>query len=304
MHIPVLLQEVIKLIDPQPNEDFIDATVGEGGYALCLLQHNGPEGKVLGIDWDEDSLKMVEERLKAFQSRVILKHGNFKNIDAIVQETKFNSADGIVFDLGLGTFQIKQSGRGFSFLRDEPLRMTFSKENNLTAEEVINKESLEKLIEIFQKYGEEKNAYKIAKAIVEERRKRKIARTSDLVEIISKINRRRGRIHPATKVFQALRIYVNDELNNLAIALEKSLKILNSKGRIAVVSYHSLEDKIVKNFFREKGREGILKIITKKPIIPTKVEILNNYRSRSAKLRVAQKINNFYDSNKPKTQSI
>lgn len=290
MHIPVLLQEVIKFTNPQPNENFIDATVGEGGYSMCLLQHTGPRGKILGIDLDEDSLKIAQERLKAFKDRVILKQGNFRDIDKIVQEAKFNSIDGIVFDLGLGSFQIEESGRGFSFLRDEPLKMTFSKDNVLTAEDVVNKESLENLIKIFREYGEEKNAYKIAKLIVEERQKREIKKTSELVEIILRINKRRGRIHPATKIFQALRIYVNDELNNLVIALDKSLKLLNPNGRIAVVSYHSLEDKIVKNFFKEKVREGILKIITKKPITPTRVEILNNYRSRSAKLRVAQKI--------------
>lgn len=293
MHIPVLLKEVIEFVKPQPNENFIDATVGEGGYTICLLQHTAPNGKVLGIDLDSESLKIAEQRLKVFGNRVILKQGNFRDVDEIVKETNFSSVDGIVFDLGLGTFQIEESGRGFSFLRDEPLKMTFNPENALTAEKVINEESLESLRKIFREYGEEKNSFSIAKAIVEERKKKRITKTKELVDIILKALHKenfKGRRHPATKVFQAIRIFVNDELNNLSIALEKSLKILNPTGRIAVVSYHSLEDRIVKNFFKENSKKGLLKIITKKPITPTKVEILNNYRSRSAKLRVAQKI--------------
>jgi 16S rRNA (cytosine1402-N4)-methyltransferase len=293
MHIPVLLKEVIDFVKPQPNENFIDATVGEGGYTICLLQHTSPNGKVLGIDLDSESLKIAERKLKGFGERVILRQGNFRDIDEIVKETNFSSIDGIVFDLGLGTFQIEESGRGFSFLGDEPLKMTFNPESALTAEDVINGESLESLTKIFKEYGEERNALKIAKVIVEQRRKKRITRTKELVEIILKALHKenfKGRRHPATKVFQAIRIFVNDELNNLSIALEKSLKILNPSGRIAVVSYHSLEDRIVKNFFRENSKRGLLKIITKKPIKPTKVEILNNYRSRSAKLRVAQKI--------------
>jgi len=293
MHIPVLLKEVINFVKPQPNENFIDATEGEGGYTICLLQHTAPNGKVLGIDLDSESLKIAEEKLKAFGDRVILKQGNFRDVDEIVKEMNFISVDGIVFDLGLGTFQIEESGRGFSFLRDEPLKMIFNPESALTAEDVINGESLESLTKIFKEYGEERNAFKIAKVIIEQRRKKRITRTKELVEIILKALHKenfKGRRHPATKIFQAIRIFVNDELNNLAIALEKSLNLLNPSGRIAVVSYHSLEDRIVKNFFRDNNKKDLLKIITKKPITPTKVEILNNYRSRSAKLRVAQKI--------------
>ena len=291
MHIPVLLQEVIKFLNPQSNENFIDMTVGEGGYAMAILQYTAPLGKILGIDLDEESLKVAKENLAAFENRAILKQGNYKDIDKIVKEVDILPVSGIVFDLGLGTFQIEDSSRGFSFLRDEPLKMTFDLGSEMSAEKVINESSLELLTKIFQEYGEEKNAYKIAQAIVEERKNKKITRTSELVEIIEKIvDGRRNRLHPATKIFQALRIYVNDELNNLKEGLEKSVKILDKDGRIAVVSYHSLEDRLVKKFYKEKEKEGVLKIITKKPITPTKVEILNNRRSRSAKLRVAQKI--------------
>jgi 16S rRNA (cytosine1402-N4)-methyltransferase len=291
MHIPVLLQEVIKFLNPQSNENFIDMTVGEGGYAMAILQYTAPLGKILGIDLDEESLKVAKENLLAFENRAILKQGNYKDVDKIVKEVDILPVNGIVFDLGLGTFQIEDSSRGFSFLRDEPLKMTFDLGSEMSAEKVINESSLELLTKIFQEYGEEKNAYKIAQAIVEERKNKKITRTSELVEIIEKIvDGRRNRLHPATKIFQALRIYVNDELNNLKEGLEKSVKILDKDGRIAVVSYHSLEDRLVKKFYKEKEKEGVLKIITKKPITPTKVEILNNRRSRSAKLRVAQKI--------------
>jgi len=291
MHIPVLLQEVIKFLNPQSNENFIDMTVGEGRYAMAILQYTAPLGKILGIDLDEESLKVAKENLVAFENRVILKQGNYKDIDKIAKEVDILPINGIVFDLGLGTFQIEDSSRGFSFLRDEPLKMTFDLGSEMSAEKVINESNLELLTKIFQEYGEEKNAYKIAQAIVEERKNKKITRTSELVEIIEKtVDGRRNRLHPATKIFQALRIYVNDELNNLKEGLEKSVKILDKDGRIAVVSYHSLEDRLVKKFYKEKEKEGVLKIITKKPITPTKVEILNNRRSRSAKLRVAQKI--------------
>ena len=291
MHIPVLLQEVIKFLNPQSNENFIDMTVGEGRYAMAILQYTAPLGKILGIDLDEESLKVAKENLAAFENRAILKQGNYKDIDKIVKEVDILPVSGIVFDLGLGTFQIEDSSRGFSFLRDEPLKMTFDLGSEMSAEKVINESSLELLTKIFQEYGEEKNAYKIAQAIVEKRKNKKITRTSELVEIIEKtVDGRRNRLHPATKIFQALRIYVNDELNNLKEGLEKSVKILDKDGRIAVVSYHSLEDRLVKKFYKEKEKEGVLKIITKKPITPTKVEILNNRRSRSAKLRVAQKI--------------
>ncbi|HOM33363.1 MAG TPA: 16S rRNA (cytosine(1402)-N(4))-methyltransferase RsmH [Candidatus Paceibacterota bacterium] len=291
MHIPVLLQEVIKFLNPQSNENFIDMTVGEGRYAMAILQYTAPLGKILGIDLDEESLKVAKENLGAFENRAILKQGNYKDIDKIVKEVDILPVSGIVFDLGLGIFQIEDSSRGFSFLRDEPLKMTFDLGSEMSAEKVINESNLELLTKIFQEYGEEKNAYKIAQAIVEERKNKKITRTSELVEIIEKtVDGRRNRLHPATKIFQALRIYVNDELNNLKEGLEKSVKILDKDGRIAVVSYHSLEDRLVKKFYKEKEKEGVLKIITKKPITPTKVEILNNRRSRSAKLRVAQKI--------------
>lgn len=291
MHIPVLLQEVIKFLNPQSNENFIDMTVGEGKYAMAIFQYTAPLGKILGIDLDEGSLKVAKENLLAFENRAILKQGNYKDIDKIAKEVDILPVSGIVFDLGLGTFQIEDSSRGFSFLRDEPLKMTFDLGSEMSAEKVINESSLELLTKIFQEYGEEKNAYKIARAIVEERKNKKITRTSELVEIIEKtVDGRRNRLHPATKIFQALRIYVNDELNNLKEGLEKSVKILDKDGRIAVVSYHSLEDRLVKKFYKEKEKEGVLKIITKKPITPTKVEVLNNRRSRSAKLRIAQKI--------------
>ena len=291
MHVPVLLNQVIKIFNPQSNENFIDATVGEAGHTLCLLQKTDPSGKVLGIDLDAETLKAAEGKLRAYNNRVVLVKNNFKNLESIVDQYKFKEINGILFDIGMSSRELEESGRGFSFQKDEPLLMNFGEDALLTAEQIVNNWPVDDLKRIFEEYGEERFSQQIAEKIVSGRQTKPIKTTFDLVEIIKSAVPKKyqsGRLHPATRVFQALRIAVNDELNNLRSGLEAALKILESGGKIIVISFHSLEDRIVKNFFRD--HKAILNIITKKPAIPAKVEILNNPRARSAKLRAAQKL--------------
>lgn len=291
MHIPVLLNEVIKLLDPKENENYIDATLGEGGHTLALLQKTSPAGKVLGIDLDPETLEIAHRKLQAFGDRLVLVNDSFKNLEEVVENQKFKEISGIVFDFGMSSRDIDESGRGFSFLKDEPLLMNFGSDAMLTAENIVNgwpEGELEKIISL---YGEEKFARQIARGIIARRLVKPIKTTFDLVEVIEKATPNfyhHGKIHPATRTFQALRIAVNDELNSIQKGLEASLKVLSSGAKIAAISFHSLEDRIVKNFFRDNKKT--LKILTKKPVVPAQVEILNNSRARSAKLRVAQKI--------------
>ncbi|MDP2856235.1 MAG: 16S rRNA (cytosine(1402)-N(4))-methyltransferase RsmH [bacterium] len=291
MHVPVLLNEVIKIFNPQSNENFIDATLGEAGHTLCLLQKTDPSGRVLGIDLDAETLKVAEGKLRVYSNRTILVKNNFKNLESIVDEYRFKEVNGILFDLGMSSRELEESGRGFSFQKDEPLLMNFGGDALLTAEQIVNNWPVNDLKRIFEEYGEECFSQKIAEKIVASRQAKPIKTTFDLVEIIKSAVPKKyqyGHLHPATRVFQALRIAVNDELNNLRSGLEAALKILESGGKIIVISFHSLEDRIVKNFFRDN--KASLNIITKKPVIPAKVEILNNPRARSAKLRSAQKL--------------
>ncbi len=296
MHKPVLLNEVIKYLNPKPGENFIDCTVGAGGHGLAILEKNNP-GKLLAIDLDPDSLQLLNSNLKSQISnlgqRIILVNGNFKNLEKIVREQNFVRVNGILFDLGLSSWQIEESGKGFSFKKDEPLKMSFS-DQALTAESIINDWSEEKLVEIFKNYGEEKYSWRIAKKIIEERKKRQIKTTLQLRDLVEKASPlswgRRGKIDRVlARIFQALRIAVNDELKSLEEGIKQALDILEPSGRLVIISFHSLEDRIVKNFFREHKKNGILKILTKKPIIASEIEIKSNPRSRSAKLRAAIK---------------
>jgi len=291
MHISVLLNEVIKLLDPKENENFIDATLGEGGHTLALLQKTSPAGKVLGIDLDPETLEIAHRKLHAFGERLVLANNNFKNLEEIIADNKFKEISGIVFDLGMSSRDIDEAGRGFSFLKDEPLLMNFGSDTMLTAEHIVNGWPESELEKIIRLYGEEKFSRQIARAIIARRIVKPIKTTFDLVEVIENSTPNfyhHGRIHPATRTFQALRIAVNDELGSIQKGLEASLKILSSGAKIAVISFHSLEDRIVKNFFRDN--KNTLKILTKKPVVPAQVEVLNNPRARSGKLRVAQKI--------------
>jgi len=292
LHIPVLKDEVIRLLDPKPNENFIDCTIGEGGHSLAILERTRPNGKVLGIDADPNCLEALKARIKGteYEGRLILVHGNFANLREIVEKHNFKPISGVLFDLGLSSWHLEASGRGFSFLRNEPLDMRYDTSNPLTAEIIVNNWSLKDIEHILRVYGEERFARRIAKEIV---KSRPIKTTIELVMAIERATPKwyhRRRIHPATKTFQALRIAVNHELENLERGLAQAIEVLESGGRIAVIAFHSLEDRTVKHFLRDKFKQGVIKILTKKPIRPSEKEIAENPRSRSARLRAAVKL--------------
>jgi len=285
-HIPVLVKEVLQYLDPKPNENFIDCTVGEGGHTAAILEKNKPNGKVLGIDLDPQADLM---------SRLILINDSYINLQEIVEKINFKPINGILLDLGMSSVQLEKSGRGFTFLKDEPLDMRYAPEiTNLTAEKIINEWPEEEIKRILEEYGEEKFSRQIARKIIEERNPpaggKKIKSTFQLVEVIKKAKFQYGRIHCATKTFQALRIAVNDELGNLKRVLPQAISVLSSGGRLVVISFHSLEDRIVKNFFKEQSEQGIVKILLKKPITASEEERGSNPRSRSAKLRAIIKL--------------
>lgn len=295
MHLPVLKKELLEILDPKPNENFIDCTFGEGGHSLSILEKNFPSGKVLGIEIDPFLYQKGKKLEEKFKGRLILVNDSFGNIKEIVKRTNFPLVKGIIFDLGVCTFHFEESKRGFTFLRDEPLFMRY--DNNpqgVTARDIVNNFSKKELEKILREYAQEKWAEKIAKAIVEARKKKKIERTLELVEIIKRAipSRHKGKIHFATKTFLALRIAVNEEIENLKKGLEGAFQILTEGGKLAVISFHSTEDRIVKNFFRNLYQERKCLLLTKKPIFPSKEEIFVNPKSRSARLRVIQKIKN------------
>ncbi len=282
-HIPALLKEVLEYLSPRPGQNFIDCTIGFAGHAIPISEKIAPTGKVLGIELDEEVFKKLKS-----QDNIILVRGNYADLSRIVKENNFYPVNGILFDLGMSSWQIEEKGRGFSFRKDEPLDMRVGDER-LTAEEIVNQWPEKELARVFREYGEEGRAVRIAKAICQIRQTRPIKTTKQLVDLIIKIVPR-TRIHPATRVFQALRIIVNDELNNLKKALPQALEILEKNGKLAIISFHSLEDRIAKEFFRQGAKKANLEILTKKPVRPTDKEVNLNPRSRSAKLRVAVKL--------------
>ncbi len=293
MHTPVLQKEVLEYLAPKLNENFIDCTINGGGHSLEILKTVKPAGKILGIDWDKsvvESLKLKVQNLE-INKRIILVCDSYTNLKTIVESHNFRPVKGILLDLGMSSWHLEESKKGFSFQKDEMLDMRYSKDNQLTAEKIINEYSEEQIGKILKEYGEERFAKKIAKIITDERKIKPIRTTLQLVEIIKKaipVRFNRGRIHFATRTFQALRIAVNDELNNLKKVLPQAKDVLAENGRMVVISFHSLEDRIVKNFFRENKQN--FEILTKKPITAKEEEINANPRARSAKLRAAQKI--------------
>jgi 16S rRNA (cytosine1402-N4)-methyltransferase len=296
-HIPVLQKEILEYLDPKPNENFIDATIGGGGHALEILKKIGPAGKLLGIDADTAAINGLAARkdFEGFRDRLILVCDNFVNLEKIIKENSFGAVRGIVADLGLSSDQLEASGGGFSFLKDEPLIMKFGEvgPEDLTAKKILNEWPEEALLRIFKEYGEERFAAPIAEKIVRARKEKPIGTTFEFLEIIKKSTPawyHHRRLHPATKVFQALRIAVNNELDNLANFLPPAVKALEQGGRLAIISFHSLEDRIVKIFFRQLKQQNLLKILTKKSIRPSFGEIGDNPRSRSARLRAVLKI--------------
>ena len=284
-HIPVLSNEVLKYLTPQPNRNFIDATVGDGGHAKTILEKTAPNGKLIAIDRDLDSIIRAKINLKAFENRILFINDSFGNILKIVAESGIDNISGILFDFGMSTNQLENSGKGFSFQKDEILDMRFDTNNPLTAEDIVNDYSEAQLVEIFKKYGEEPKAKIIARAIVAARKRKKIKTTRELAEIVEKVSRRRGKLHPATLIFQALRIEVNQELAEIEKMLTDISKILPSGGRAAFISFHSLEDRLIKNWARDLCKKNIIKILNKKPLTASAEEIKINPKSRSAKLR-------------------
>ncbi len=292
MHIAVLQKEVLEYLDPKPNENFIDATLGEAGHAKLILRRNNPDGKVLGIEIDPEAITELQKA--NISERLAIINSSYIKIKDIVQENNFKP-DGILFDLGMSSNQLDKGKRGFSFTRDEPLIMRYDKKiaDSLTAAEIVNSWTEEDIESILEEFGGERFARKIARKIVESRKIEPIYTTFQLKNIIIRAippRFRHSKIHAATRTFQALRIVVNNELNNLEQALYQAVEVLNPGGRIVVISFHSGEDKIVKNFIKDKSKQGVLKILTKKPITPSEEEVTNNPRSRSAKLRAALKI--------------
>jgi len=294
-HLPVMLTEILEYLAPCSGQKFIDCTLGGAGYTLALAARVGQKGKVLGIDLDELAINNAQQKIVEGKFKnIILVQDNFKNLSTIVGDnfpsgTRFS---GIVFDLGLSSAQLADQSRGFSFQGERPLDMAFGPGNQRSTVSILNHYSLLELTRIFREYGEERRAYQIAKAIINARRKKPFKTTADLTAVIEKVTPFRfySKIHPATRVFQALRIETNDELTSLAQTLPHAVELLDKGGKLIVVSFHSGEDRIVKKFFKENTQ---LQILTKKPVEASEQEISNNSRARSAKLRVAQKLDNF-----------
>lgn len=293
LHQAVLANEVLEHLNIKENRNYIDVTFGQGGHSRLILQANGPEGKVLGIDWNPEAFEGAGSLKKDFPKRLTVKYGNFADLDELMKTEKRKNWDGILADLGWSMDEIKSSGRGLSFQIDEPLNMVYGNVESDNAWDLVNKAPFEKLLMIFRDYGEERWAHRIAMRIVEQRRLAKIDTTKQLADLVANSIPKRfhsHHIHPATRVFQALRIAVNHELENLERFLPQAKKYLKSGGRLVVISFHSLEDRIVKQAFRQWMKDGEGKVVTKKPVIAGAEELEKNRASRSAKLRVWEKL--------------
>ena len=287
IHIPVLLDEAVQLLAPVDGGIFVDGTLGLGGHTEKILQSCSPSGRVIGFEWDDNALKLAMKRLASFGQRFSAQHRSYSEMMDGLSEIGIQKVDGVLLDLGVSSLQFDNDTRGFSFQADGPLDMRMDRRQQLTAEEIINNSKKDDLADIFYYFGEERQARRIAAHIVEEREKERITSTAQLAHIIAwaipkKFHPRR--IHVATKVFQALRIAVNKELDNLATILDLITKILKPGGRVCIITFHSLEDRLVKWKFRDNP---LLHVLTNKPVTPSDEEIKMNFRSRSAKLRAA-----------------
>ncbi|MFH0828962.1 MAG: 16S rRNA (cytosine(1402)-N(4))-methyltransferase RsmH [Candidatus Kerfeldbacteria bacterium] len=288
-HTPVLLKEVTKLLNPKPGDACVDATVGAGGHATALLERTAPDGKLLAIDLDASALETSKQNLTQFAERITFIHGSFDRLLDSISDARFQKPNCILADLGVSSQTLSDASRGFSFQREEsPLDMRYdTSRGTATAAELLNSSPEQEIERILREYGEERRSRMIAKAVVTSRRKKTFATVGDLLNVIpGATGGRRGRIHPATRAFQALRIAVNDELGTLTRFLPQAVAALAFGGRLAVITFHSLEDRIVKRFFREQAAKGLLTILTKHPVTPSFAEVTTNPRSRSAKLRV------------------
>ena len=302
-HTPVMTPEIMQALNVQAGGRYIDATLGEGGHSKEILKGANPGGQVLGLDADAEAITVATERLAEHGDAFLAINSNFRDIRATALRYEFVPVHGVLFDLGVSSLQLDRESRGFSFRRADPLDMRFSFDQQVTAADIVNGYAESELADLIFHLGEDRAARRIARAIV---RNRPVNTSLELAEVIENVNPRRGRrTNPATRTFQAIRIAVNDELSALETALEQAVSLLGQGGRMAVISYHSLEDRIVKNFVRKQASDCIcppgtpvcrcehlatLKVITRRPLIPTDTEIASNPRARSAKLRVAERI--------------
>ncbi len=307
-HIPVMLEPAIEHLNCRPGGIYIDGTVGGGGYTRAILEKSEPDGTVVGLDWDMEAIERVRERLSVYGSRLILEKADYADIRQALYKHNLERVDGIVVDLGLSSYQIDDAERGFSFMQEGPLDMRMDRELPLSAADLVNTLPERELADLIYRYGEERMSRRIARAIVTERKNRPIEGTRELAELIRKaVPRTRDavRIHPATRTFQALRIAVNHELESLERFLPEAFDLLGPGGRLCVVSFHSLEDRIVKETFREWARqcrcprelaacacEGrpLVRVLTRKTLRPSPDEVERNPRARSARLRAVEKL--------------
>jgi 16S rRNA (cytosine1402-N4)-methyltransferase len=293
-HVPVLLTEVLAALQPRSGGRYLDGTLGGGGHAAAILAASVPDGRLLGLDRDSAAIERVAARLQAESSRIELVQSDFRDLARVARERGFVPCNGVLLDLGLSSDQLASPERGFSFQLDGPLDMRFDRAHGPTAADLLNTSDESELADIFFHYGEERRSRRLAKVVVERRRSRPFARTVDLVEAVeTALGGRRGRLHPATRAFQALRIAVNDELGALEQALTGAVEVLEARGRLAVISFHSLEDRIVKRFIRTHStpEAGLgLKDLARKPLVAGDDERERNPRSRSAKLRIAERL--------------
>lgn len=302
-HLPVLYKEIIHALQPKQGGRYVDGTLGAGGHARGILEACAPDGQLLGLDVDPQALAIARKNLAPYEHLIHLAQASYTTLTTQLQQLGWSEVDGIVLDLGASSMQFDTAERGFSFMQDAPLDMRFGPHATQTAADIVNSYPERELADLIYEFGEERDSRKIARAIVD---KRPLHTTRELVAAIEAVSPRRGaRVHPATRTFQALRIAVNDELSSIREALPQAVAALGSKGRLAVISFHSLEDRIVKEFFREQSkdlvnppyeqlyeveRKAIIKEVNRKPITPSDEETKNNSRARSAKLRIAEKI--------------
>lgn len=303
MHKPVLYQEVLQYLDPKPGRKYIDGTVGAGGHAAGILQASSPDGLLLGLDVDPHALTLASDHLRSYDNRAMLQRSSYTEMKTRCQELGWNQVNGILLDLGASSMQFDNPERGFSFLAEAPLDMRFSPDAEVTAAELVNELPERDLADLIYQYGEERHSRRIAREIVGAR---PVRTTTQLAELVAKAKpRKRHGIHPATQTFQALRIAVNRELESIEQVLPAAVELLADGGRLVVISFHSLEDRIVKRYFQQESRDCIcppsqpictcghtaqISVLTKKPVSATESEVRDNPRSRSAKLRAAERI--------------
>lgn len=294
-HIPVMVQEILQYVNPKPGDVIVDGTLGTAGHARQMIERILPGGKFIGLDRDRESLEIGKQRLRNFAQACVFAHANFSDLDRVLAENRIRQVDGMIFDLGVSSFQLDDPERGFSFQADGPLDMRLDRSSYISAYDLLNTLTEQELSVLLRNFGQERWHNRIARYLIRERERAPISSTAQLAQLVvraipTRYRRRHYRIHPATRTFQAVRIAVNRELETLEASLEKACLFLRPGARICVISFHSLEDRIVKLLFRRKKAEAEMAIVTPKPVTPLQSEIEANPRSRSSKLRVAEKL--------------